>query len=264
MAYLKEKHLTGIPSVIGSEIWHFPLLESGFQRAKELIITYPKSAHGRVLLIDEITKAKGRFKRTWFANKGGLWLTITLFEEFLPEHSGLFSLLFGVALGRLMHELGLKEVHIKWINDLHYKGKKLAGILIEKWQSWYLVGIGLNLNNPLPQGLPAINLKTLMGSELSPLKVLETLIPILNYYYKALWEYERRLLIDEKGDPPNPIIEDFLKYSDTLQRCIYYSYNLDEEVGLFGFAKNISPKGGLIIVTPQEEIEVTTGEIIYI
>ncbi|MCS7150745.1 MAG: biotin--[acetyl-CoA-carboxylase] ligase [Caldimicrobium sp.] len=263
MASLKENSSQRIPTVIGGEIWHFSILESGFQKAKELINAYPRGAHGRIIITDEITKAKGRFNRTWIANKGGLWLTISLYEEFLTELTGLFSLLFGVALGKAVRELQLEEIYVKWINDLHHRGRKLAGVLIEKWHEWYLVGIGLNVNNTLPPGLPAVNLKTLLGQEISPLRVLELLLPSLNHYYHELWLYEKRILEEEK-DNPNKIVEDFLNFSDSLHRCVFYGYNLDEEEGVVGMACGISSRGGLIISTDEGLIEVNSGEIIYV
>jgi len=56
-------------------------------------------------------------------------------------------------------------VLLKWPNDLMLPHGKLGGILAEaRWQgdrlAWVVVGIGINLHNPLPQGtdLPAASL----------------------------------------------------------------------------------------------------------
>lgn len=231
------------------------------EKAKELIELYPHTAHGRILWAKTLTEAKGRFNRTWIANPGGLWIVATLYEEIHPENQGLLALAIGLALAKTVRTLNLNEVYLKWVNDLHYQGRKLAGVLMEKWKEWYLIGIGLNVNNPLPAELPAINLKTLLNSEVSLSYLLELLISNLNYYYYLLWEYERNS--DEEA--PNPILKEFRLYSDTLGRCVYYSYNLDlEEEGIIGIAKELTPKGGLLLQGEEGEIEVYSGEILYL
>ncbi|MFN4131838.1 MAG: biotin--[acetyl-CoA-carboxylase] ligase [Caldimicrobium sp.] len=263
MGSLKSFLIPPIPTYIGEEIWSFSVLESGFEKAKELIELFPKSAHGRVLIAGEILQAKGRFQRQWFAPKGGLWCVITLYDELFPENYGLLSILVGLALARTVKDLGISEVYIKWINDLHYRGKKLAGVLIQKYLDWFLIGIGLNVNNPLPKGLPAVNLKTLLGKELPLCKILEILLFWLNYYYKLLWEYEKESL--EVINFKNPLIYDLKIYSDTLGKCIFYNYNIDRlEEGIFGKAIDFTEKGALIIHTDSGFIEVASGEILYL
>jgi BirA family biotin operon repressor/biotin-[acetyl-CoA-carboxylase] ligase len=68
------------------------------------------------------------------------------------------SLRVGLAVAdRLEQEAGLAAgiVRIKWPNDLYVADRKLAGILSEaRWQgellSWVVVGVGVNVSNPLP------------------------------------------------------------------------------------------------------------------
>jgi BirA family biotin operon repressor/biotin-[acetyl-CoA-carboxylase] ligase len=68
------------------------------------------------------------------------------------------SLRVGLALAdRLEQDTGLAAgaVQIKWPNDLYVADRKLAGILSEaRWQgemlSWVVVGVGVNVSNPLP------------------------------------------------------------------------------------------------------------------
>ncbi|MFN4197362.1 MAG: biotin--[acetyl-CoA-carboxylase] ligase [Caldimicrobium sp.] len=263
MDFSTIKDLYPFPVYIGEEIWHFPFLRSGFQKAKELIELYPKGAHGRIIVAKEIFEAKGRFQRIWLANRGGLWCVLTLYDELLPENYSLLSIYIGLALIRTVRSLGLSEVYLKWINDIHYKGKKLGGVLIQRYKDWFLCGFGLNVNNTLPSWLPAINIKTLLKKEVSLNFLLEELIVWLNYYYKILWEYEKNNLMGECTK--NLLIEDFKAFSDTLGNCIYYCENLDiPEEGIFGIATDFTEKGALIINTKEGLIEVSSGEIIYI
>lgn len=263
MASIKENFLLKCPTIIGSEIWFYPCLERGMLQAKELINLYERSAHGRVLVIGEILQAKGRFQRPWLANRGGLWCVLSLYDELLPENRGLLALLWGLALVRTVRSFGVREAKIKWINDLHVRGRKLAGVLTEKWGDWVIAGLGLNVNNDLPSDLPAINLKSLLKKELPLLLILKELLKWLNYYYQKLWEEEKITL--EDGSVSYTLLQDMRKYSDTLNRCVYYCYNLDQpEGGFFGWTKDFSEKGGLIMESDHGLVEVLTGEILYL
>lgn len=56
-----------------------------------------------------------------------------------------------VALGlaETLREHGLR-VGIKWPNDLYYRGRKLAGILTEYRRAHLMIGVGVNVDNPVP------------------------------------------------------------------------------------------------------------------
>ena len=43
------------------------------------------------------------------------------------------------------------RVGVKWPNDLLYRGRKLGGILAEHARGHLLVGVGMNVNNPVPE-----------------------------------------------------------------------------------------------------------------
>ncbi len=251
-----------VPLIIGEEIWYYPSLDRGMDKAKELIELYPRTAHGRILWIGEVLKAKGRFQRRWYAEKGGLWLVITLYDELLPEREGLLGIAVGLALTKAVRTVGGERVFLKWINDLHYQGRKLAGVLMERWKDWIIIGIGMNVNNNPPVHLPAISLKEIIKKEVSLKELLALFIKYFNSYYQILWTLDLDLYYGEALS--NPIIEDFKKYSDTLGRCIYYHYNVEEEGGLIGRAISLDPKGALLLESEGEIIKVNTGEILYL
>ncbi len=249
---------------LGKEIWHFPSLERAMALAVKLLEIFPSTANGRIIWADKLFQAKGRWNRKWIAEPGGLWIAISLFNEFLPENEGLFSLVFGLALKKCLDEVGVKEVKIKWINDLHYQGKKVAGVLIEKYKEWYIVGVGVNVNNSLPEFLNAISLKSLLGYEVKIEKVLNFFIKWLSFYLGFLRFYERKNLEDSPVE--NLIIKDFKLFTDTLGRWIKYGLDLENKPfeTIVGKALDVSEKGELILKTENKIYKVSTGEISYL
>lgn len=249
---------------LGREIWHFSFLERAMPLAIKLLELYPSTANGRILWADSLSQAKGRGNRKWLAEKGGLWIAISLFDEFLPENAGLFSLTFGLALKKTVEEFNLKEAKVKWINDLHYKQKKIAGVLIEKYGEWFIVGIGINVNNPLPEFLQAISLKKLLNYEIKIEEVLSFFIKWLSFYLGFLRFYERKLL--EEVKVKNLIVEDFKKFTDTLGKWVKYGLDLEKRPSeaIEGKVLSISEKGELILQTEEKIYKAFSGEILYL
>jgi len=247
---------------IGREVWHFPTLSRAIQTSKDLIKLYPRTANGRIVRGDLLLEAKGRFDRKWFAEKGGLWVALSLYDEFLENHASLVSFIPGLAMVRCARYFGIYQAKVKWINDLHVNGKKIGGVLIERFNDWYIIGIGLNINNPLPKGIPSESFRNLLKKEIPVLEVLEVLIHWLRYYFGFLRWFEQKHL--EEEHLPNLIIEDFKNFSDTLGRCVAYGYNIDRDDYLIAQAIDITSSGKLVLISEEGPIEVSTGEILYL
>jgi BirA family biotin operon repressor/biotin-[acetyl-CoA-carboxylase] ligase len=119
--------------------------------------------------ISEIQNSgKGRNSKDWFSPKGGLWFSILL-EKFTGTE-GALSLLCATAVCEALEKHNL-FTNIKWPNDIILKGKKLGGILIEKVQGKFIIGIGLNLNLsksdfPIPLKDIVITSKEILHKEL--------------------------------------------------------------------------------------------------
>ena len=247
---------------IGQEVWYFPELERTIPVQKGLIKDFPTGANGRIVIASKLTEAKGRFQRTWFAEKGGLWLSVSIYDEFSDEVKSLIPLLPGLAICRTANALGIPQARVKWINDVHVKGKKLAGVLIECYENWFLIGMGININNHVPGDIPAVSIKDLTGRDIELSRVLESLIFWLQSYFGYLRFYESNLLKEDFKE--NAILKDFKVLSDTLGRCVAYSYNLESEDYLIGKAVGVTEKGELILDVNGEHVFLKTGEVIYL
>ncbi|NPA49589.1 MAG: biotin--[acetyl-CoA-carboxylase] ligase [Thermodesulfobacteria bacterium] len=249
--------------IVGSEIFSFERLPRTSEYLRGLL---RKEApfEGTAVLARELTAAKGRFGRHWYASSGGLWLAVAFYEDFLPEIKGWFPLLVGVALAEAVWHFGV-PARLKWVNDLWIAGRKLAGVLIEEEivrdERWLLVGIGLNVNNPLPEGLPAISLKEYLGGELYLPEVAAELLARLAKYYGLFRAVEARL----PEGPSLPFEALFFRYTDSIGRLVRFGEDLTRAEEGRGRVLGLNPKGGLVIETLSgEKIDLFSGEIAYL
>lgn len=103
------------------------------------------------LVIQAIAQSdgRGRHGRSWDAGEGNLTLSFILRPECEAQYVGQISILIGLSLAQAIEVFDLKDVQLKWPNDVLYKTKKCAGILIDsalKGQSieWLVIGVGVN------------------------------------------------------------------------------------------------------------------------
>jgi len=90
------------------------------------------------------TLGRGRALRRWHQGLGcGLSLSLALPACEAVSVQAL-PLRVGLALAEALQVLGVRDVGLKWPNDVLVQGKKLAGILIEARPAGVVVGVGLN------------------------------------------------------------------------------------------------------------------------
>lgn len=114
------------------------------------------------------TGGKGTKGRAFFSFEGGVYLSKLSFYENFPAKDA-FKIMAGaaVAVCETLASFGLKAL-VKWPNDIFVNDKKIAGILIENTLlgrdiASSIVGVGLNVNNPLPAEL--LEIATSMQAE---------------------------------------------------------------------------------------------------
>lgn len=249
-------------SELGADRRYFPRVERLMPLAYELAQSEPRTAHGRVLRAREVLSARGRHGRPWYAPPGGLWLALSLYDHHLPQTRGLLSLIFGLALGWMAETLGA-PARVRWLNDLHHQGLKIAGVLVEKRGPWLIVGVGVNLNNKPPAGFPAESLARLLGRSLSEEEVEQIFLEGLRFYYAKLLALEAELSPYDEV-PPNFLTREFVRFSDTLGRCVAWARDLEREPPLVGWARALCPDGTLLLEIEGKTFPVETGELLYL
>ena len=112
-------------------------------------------SEGTVFLSDYQTAGRGRMGKSFLSPKGsGLYFSILTKPRGENKNPLVLTCHAAVAVKRAVKEVFDKELSIKWVNDLFYKGKKLVGILAEGQLSdssslaYCIMGIGINLFLP--------------------------------------------------------------------------------------------------------------------
>jgi BirA family biotin operon repressor/biotin-[acetyl-CoA-carboxylase] ligase len=97
---------------------------------------------GVLLVAQEQTAGRGRRGKRWYSAPGA-GVTFSLSAEITKPEPGL-SVLAGVAAARALRALGVRQVALKWPNDLLVDGAKLGGILVETRGRLAVFGFGIN------------------------------------------------------------------------------------------------------------------------
>ena len=162
-------------------------------------------AQGFVCFAERQSGGRGRHGREWVSPFGrNLYMSFSwYFEEGAAALEGL-SLAVGVGVARVIESLGVKNVALKWPNDILLSRQKVGGVLLEMMgdpvgSCQVIVGVGLNLGMPksIEIGQPWSDLSgsVKVGRNELASSLLSELLPMLDGYagsgfsnYHAQWE----------------------------------------------------------------------------
>ncbi len=103
-----------------------------------------------ISVADNQTSGKGQYGRNWESPPGKNLLSTFSVKNYEKIPFELISFLAGISVAETLAGFGI-TVNCKWPNDVLVNGSKIAGILIEKDESWFYIGIGLNILWPDPK-----------------------------------------------------------------------------------------------------------------
>lgn len=154
---------------------------------------------GTLVLACQQTAGRGRYDRSFSSAEGGIYFTLILRPNKAASCNASLSRKVGEAVAETLNAVFEFKTKIKEPNDVlawdakNRKWKKVCGILIETSSEgdanqWILVGIGLNLNNSIPNSLreQAVSIKQLIKTETSKELFLDELLDTFWKYY-AQW-----------------------------------------------------------------------------
>ena len=138
---------------LGSKIVRLAEVDSTNVYAAALIKTSPKIiTDGMVIYTDNQTNGKGQRGSTWETTPNkNLTFSLVLKPNLLVNEQFLLSKICALGILDFLTDLGIKNTHIKWPNDIYVDNKKIAGMLLENTLKnskieFCVAGIGININ----------------------------------------------------------------------------------------------------------------------
>ena len=178
-------------------------LDSTQNLAREL--AQQNTPDGTLVLAYEQTGGRGQYERSWDAKRGGIYFTLVLRPEKSVRHTGALSLRTAQAVCETLQKMFDFKTKIKHPNDVLVweektkTWKKICGILIESsteadHTQWLLIGVGINVNNPLAASLKdsATSVKKLLGREMDPEWILQETLEAFFAQY-AQWQLSSQI-----------------------------------------------------------------------
>ncbi len=244
-----------IEGVVGGEwrVVFYRQVSSTQEVARELALQ-GVSDH-TVVLAERQTGGRGRMGRKWVSPLGGVYLSLILRPQLKPLEALKLPLLAGVAVATAIQKVSGLKPHLKWPNDILLGGKKIGGILCELGAetdrvNYIILGIGVNLNNDLPEELKGIatSMKQEQGKELSRAEFIRGLLNELEFLYRRF---------EQEGF--KPIRQVWKDLSSTLGSQVVVS-SLGEVIQ--GEAVDIDEDGALLLRRPDGTLtRVIAGDV---
>jgi len=134
------------------------------------------------VIAGEQTAGRGRLGRSWLSMPGGLYFSVAFSPGLSMEELGEFRLNVIESLADAISGLGV-DVETSGGGLFTPRGK-LAGVLVEGFGEpelvrFVVVGVGVNVNNPVPEGGTSLSLE--LGERVSLLRVAKAVIEGVNY-----------------------------------------------------------------------------------
>lgn len=233
--------------------------------------------NGMVILADTMSRSKGRFTRVWHAPEGGVWGCLIHASTLLEASRRFVPLAVGVACCEAVQAVGGRRATLRWVNDVLFGEKKVAGFLVEGFSGprhgdeYHLVGFGINVNNRVfPPELTefATSLADELGHELDVTRFTTLFLAKLVWNFGLLYYEEAREL--ESGafsgrDGGHLLLENLRALSDTIGQRVIFGFDVMTSPQYEATVVGIEADGGLRVRFDDGSVKVEhSGEIRYL
>lgn len=216
-------------------------VDSTNEYAKRLI---PDAPEGTVIVAKKQSAGRGRKGRAWASPEGGLWMSVILKP---PRIDPRLVFVGALAVTDTLWDFGI-DAWVKWPNDVWVGNRKISGVLTEVKSGFVIMGMGLNVNNEIPDGLKetATSMREALGKPVDIGEVLERLLEYLGRWYKTFLE-----------NPPL-VVEEVRGRTMLIGKEVRV---LRDGNDLVGRVINISDDGSLILDVDGQTVKVVYGDV---
>jgi len=198
------------------------------------------------------TQGRGRLGRRW-EDVGGraLMFSLVLRPTLAPQDAGLISLLAGAAMAEAATAASGHAVRCKWPNDLLTDVGKLGGILAESTVeegslAFVVLGLGVNVEAP-----PDVEGAAGLGADVDPMDLLTRFLAGFRAGYRP-------------GDAgfADAVVSRWTAGADTIGRRV--EGTAADGTIVAGKATGLDARGGLVVLSAEGPVTVSTGEIVHL
>lgn len=212
--------------------------------------------NGSVFLSEKQTDGKGRKNRSWDSSEY-MNLTFSILisdQKYLKRKINLINYAASLSVALAIENLYQLRTELKWPNDVLVNNKKIAGILTESVSRgsdilWFVIGIGLNVNQISFQGkfnFPPTSLKKELGHTAEREK---TLAEVLNIFEET---------IENILSPANKILDEWKSRCKMLGERITV---VGDEITKQGIFHDIDENGYLVLRTNEKFETLHLGDV---
>lgn len=217
-----------------SKIHYYPEVDSTMDIARDMAI---KGCPDFTVMVAGVQKkGRGRLRRKWYSEEGGLFFTMVLRPGIPMALSPRINFLASMTLVKTLKHLFKIDANVKWPNDILVNEKKISGMLSEIDAETDLIhyiniGMGVNVNNDPALNEPtAVSLMNILGK------------PVMRK--KILWEFLNRFEAGMKKQEWEKVINDWKKHTITLNRHVKIATAHEKTEGI---ARDVDDSGALIL-----------------
>ena len=215
---------------------------------------------GSMVVADFQTVGRGQMGSTWFSSKGeNLLFSLLIYpKDVLAKEQFIISRIASLAVKNTLDQF-TDDIRIKWPNDIYWKEKKIAGILIEndievRCIGNSVIGVGININEQsFPSGL------------LNPVSLLQITGSVHDRdYILHIFQREFFLLYRDFQQGEVKAIED--EYMLDLYRVNGYYWYEDKNGRFMAEIDDVLPSGHLVlrIMDTNEERKYAFKEVAFV
>lgn len=204
---------------------------------------------GSIVIADYQTGGRGQMGNSWFSTKGeNLLFSLLIYPRGVKaDEQFIISRITSLAVKNTLDQF-TDDIRIKWPNDIYWKDKKIAGMLIEndilgKEITNAVIGIGINLNQQVfPHRLPnPVSLRQITGIEHNRDQILEIFMREFFLLYRDFQSGETASIEDE--------------YMLDLYRINDYYWFEDSHGRFRAIIERVLPSGHLVLRTIDNDEE---------
>jgi BirA family biotin operon repressor/biotin-[acetyl-CoA-carboxylase] ligase len=208
------------------------------------------AAEGVVVIADRQMAGRGRLGRRWASPSGaGVYMSLVLRPS--SAVATLLTIAAGVAVAEGIGAATGLLVHVKWPNDVHVGGRKLAGILAESAAGHVVLGIGINVQPaayPADVAARATSIETELGKPVDRGLVLAECLAAIASRYRDLQHGRRHLIVEAWRRRAAPM----------LGRRVEFESSGGRQTGV---AEDIDDDGALIVKMRAGRLAIRSGEV---